>query len=702
MAQPIIDSTGNLINDSNWTGIGARAADPNNCCSNPAGSQPLYDTSSNTIKFSYGQATVQQSIAVNSALASAGTGIQVSGYSWGYSVRNMNGHGGQGGTDTLTANTWLTNSAGQNVASSTVTYNTQFDWTTVTGSRTLSSTVAPSTLGSVGISFSGKDSGFWAGLYGPEVKNVNLRLNYGVDPCATNPAYSTSCAGFSSIIDSTNLVPNPNGYASSGSTIDNSYSINQALSAAGSGITIHGFKWGYVANANGSYCNAWNLFGLCLFGQDITPSVSTSVSITSNTGATLYSVDRTYTNSYNTTSYSYLFPSSRQVTTLGSFNFTGSTNDQAYLGSMWSKAIYTPDPCMQDPLSSPTCKGYVDAMTKYLASLQPPATVASTTTVVAETPTSTVSTTTVADPVPVVTTTTTSTVGTVSSSPTVVASPVATTTTTSSTTTSSSSQSSKESSGSSNNTSLALSIISKNSERDAAGAAVAQTAMTQAAAAATQAQQEATAVAQTAVANSTSSNTLAMGGPSMNGTGIKVNNDSSLTFQSNSITIASINMSNQSYSVSATQLSGLGLASVVVQMEQAQTRQEVISSSAIQSSNETYTLLPSNALTDRSNPLNDSMEQKQVLPPSNMPTFTGPVVNKNAQDNEIAGGVNINRMALAPTGYGDYLNFTLRDAAFYAPKEVYRNQKNVDNARALRQLTNDTRHQEMVEQQYRR
>jgi hypothetical protein len=90
-------TTGNLINNNSWSGIGARAPDPNNCCSNPAGSQPLYDTSSGTIKFSYGQATVQQSIAVNQALANAGTGISVNGYSWGYDLRNMNGHGGQGG-----------------------------------------------------------------------------------------------------------------------------------------------------------------------------------------------------------------------------------------------------------------------------------------------------------------------------------------------------------------------------------------------------------------------------------------------------------------------------------------------------------------------------------------------------------------------------------------------------------------------------
>ena len=75
-------------------------------------------------------------------------------------------------------------------------------------------------------------------------------------------------------------------------------------------------------------------------------------------------------------------------------------------------------------------------------------------------------------------------------------------------------------------------------------------------------------------------------------------------------------------------------------------------------------------------------------------------MNKNAQDNDIAGGVDINKMASSPTGYGDYLNFTMRDVAFYAPKEVYKNQRNVDNARALRLLTNDSKHREMVEMQY--
>lgn len=109
--------------------------------------------------------------------------------------------------------------------------------------------------------------------------------------------------------------------------------------------------------------------------------------------------------------------------------------------------------------------------------------------------------------------------------------------------------------------------------------------------------------------------------------------------------------------------------------------------------------VPALPVLDRSNPLNEYMEPKASMPAAVAPA-TGPAVNTKAADNEAAGGVDISRMALAPTGFADYTNFTLRDTAFYAPREVYRNQRTVDNARALRQLSSDRLHQLMVEQQY--
>ena len=79
----------------------------------------------------------------------------------------------------------------------------------------------------------------------------------------------------------------------------------------------------------------------------------------------------------------------------------------------------------------------------------------------------------------------------------------------------------------------------------------------------------------------------------------------------------------------------------------------------------------------------------------------GQQVKSNVQDNEAAGGVSLDRMAVQPAGYAQY-SIALKDAAFYEPKEIYKGQKVVDNARALRQLATDKLHQEMVEQQYRR
>ena len=75
-------------------------------------------------------------------------------------------------------------------------------------------------------------------------------------------------------------------------------------------------------------------------------------------------------------------------------------------------------------------------------------------------------------------------------------------------------------------------------------------------------------------------------------------------------------------------------------------------------------------------------------------------VNRNAQTNELAGGVDITAIATQPKGYEVYSSLTIKDAGFYAPKDIYGNQTNVDNARALRQLSSDRLHQDLVNQQF--
>ena len=93
------------------------------------------------------------------------------------------------------------------------------------------------------------------------------------------------------------------------------------------------------------------------------------------------------------------------------------------------------------------------------------------------------------------------------------------------------------------------------------------------------------------------------------------------------------------------------------------------------------------------------MEQRSVLPSAGTQEQRTDAVNKNVQSNELAGGVDLTRMATQPAGYQSY-STAMPDVAFYAPREIYKNQVNVDNARLLRGLGSDRLHQEMVNQQY--
>lgn len=640
----------------NWSGFTGTTSNGGGLS---GGYAPGWNSTTGTFMFGYNQGTIHYSTPVNYALAMAGTNIQVNGfkYSWEYFNQDFS-------RGTLTGNINLTNSSGQVVQN--YNYNMPYTtngWTLMSGKENFNTQYAVSTLGNLNVSFTGKDDRWWAGYYGPQIRAIDVSLLYSVAP----PPVQTDFAKW---------VPLTN--------------ENGEFTLATAGVVRYGANGTYVyANFQpGTYsCSngAWGIDPLggvgkaCDFGTNTTTTPTTTIPKTTTT-----------TTDY-TTSVALLDPVTTTTTT-------------------------------SDPVSTTTT---------------------SPTTTVVDTTTSTTPT-----------TSTATQTGTVS----VVSAPAPATTSTSTTTASSSSSSSssssttqsstKESSGSSggSNVGLALSVIGKNSDRDAAGSAVAQSAMAQAQSAATQAQQEAASVASSAVSNSMTANAVTAGSQQSNGSGIKTNsnsNSTNFTLQSGQTALASIS-GPQSTQTMFVQQQGSGTTSVnvstgqqvstvntiqqstnntstsIVALLQPQqsvmmppimtisSEQQLPQQTMLQNSGmstqivETYSLVTPNMLTDKSNPLTDIVEGKQTIPQNNTTTTTGPAVNKNAQDNEIAGGVDINKMALSPTGYGDYLNFTLRDVAFYAPKEVYRNQRNVDNARALRSLTNDGKHQQMVEQQYRR
>jgi len=108
-----------------------------------------------------------------------------------------------------------------------------------------------------------------------------------------------------------------------------------------------------------------------------------------------------------------------------------------------------------------------------------------------------------------------------------------------------------------------------------------------------------------------------------------------------------------------------------------------------------------NFLTSKTDPINIILEIKPNTNDKKEET-TLTTVRQNVQDNDLANGVQLAQLSVVPIGFNQYTNLVLRDAAFYAPKEIYRNQRTIDNVRVLRNLSSDKLHEEMVNQQYRR
>jgi hypothetical protein len=227
-------TTDNLITSGEnhtWTGISTTGALPTDAM--PGGPGALYDPNTNTIHFSYGRATVAQTIAINQALAHSGSGIQVQGYTYSWEINNNNYDGRQGGSDTLTANVLTYGPTGALRRNDTWTYNGRFDWTTFSGSVNYTTPGPPSEFGNLRVEFSGVDSGFWNGYFGPQVRNVDVRLRYTVDQCTVDPQSSPSCPGYRTYYNMTDdgyaLVNLPFVFPFYGNTFTTSYMFTNGV-----------------------------------------------------------------------------------------------------------------------------------------------------------------------------------------------------------------------------------------------------------------------------------------------------------------------------------------------------------------------------------------------------------------------------------------------------------------------------------------
>jgi len=313
----------------------------------PTTGSAYYNSETNTIRFGYNNSTVAQTIAINQALS--GTGIQVGGFSWNYQW--MNGGYSSG---TLQTSINMTSSTGAVLQSRNFVHGVQAttDWQTESGTHTFNA-YPLSSLGNLSMSFTGQDDRFWMGLYGPRIRNVSLGLSYSVDPCALNPLSSPSCSGFNDILTSQNIL-------------SQSYAINSALNLSGSGVLLHGYRYGYTVTLGESWygCTATNQDGSCSWWMSTYPAASVSTSVRNNTNTLIRPADtQTYsgTNSVNAYDFSVMFDSSRTIGTMGTFTMGVGTSGNASVTNKWSNWQYTPDPCVGNPLYSSSCEGYATA-----------------------------------------------------------------------------------------------------------------------------------------------------------------------------------------------------------------------------------------------------------------------------------------------------------------------------------------------------
>jgi hypothetical protein len=375
-----VDSTtGNLINygstptdtTSKWNnGVYVNSltcwqpGGPGNC-----GPYPNVNQNNGAINFSYGQVDLNQVVNINRALAAGGTGVQLSGFNFSFTAKNGNGWD-NGQQDYLAAYVKFYNAGGGLAANYDYSSQTnrRYNWTNFNFNETFSSPVAASQFSNAQVGFVGRDTNGWAGPYGPEIINVNFALKYRVDPCATNPAYSPSCTGFSNVITSNNILPQPDIWRTSMNQI---VAINTALKNGGIGATVHGFNYGfdYTIGQSWSGCTATNQDGSCSWYMNIPAQASVTAQLTNSNNQLLYSRNYSLTGDGTSGSVSgqYLLPTSLNQTSLGNVRLAGSTSGTgSSIGNFSASLIYTADPCVSNPLYSTQCSGYAVAYAKNL------------------------------------------------------------------------------------------------------------------------------------------------------------------------------------------------------------------------------------------------------------------------------------------------------------------------------------------------
>lgn len=173
---------------------------------------------SGEIQFSYTHDIFTQTVQINQVLQNSG--ILVDGVEYGWSVKNdcKNSYGGwcgdpNGPEDYLTIEVTATAPDGSTVYQQRYFYNETQGWEDFYYRTFAPQGTFAGDIDTARVLISGKDAGYWAGYYGPRVRDVFAKFIYRANPCASDPLFDPSCPGYAqayaNVLFSQQCVANP-------------------------------------------------------------------------------------------------------------------------------------------------------------------------------------------------------------------------------------------------------------------------------------------------------------------------------------------------------------------------------------------------------------------------------------------------------------------------------------------------------------
>jgi len=622
------------------------------------------------------------------------------------------------------------------------------NWQTLAETVTFAGAKTLAQAGSVNMGIVGQDTGFWACLgqecYGPQVKNAYVKANYSVDPCILNPAFNPSCPGFQNVLQ-----------GSKSPTFYYSYNIAQSLPHIGGGVVLHGYDYGFNWYNYGACYNTF-LFWCTDWRTDGGGNINFRISDKNNTTMLQNQWYVGGNNSGGSYSNRYLFTESKNSLDMGSVQWwTDSVwNHFGWVG--WTRPIWTPDPCYTNGLYSPNCSNFQQTLTQVVADIKAQqekiANLNTSSTALTPTGLVTITLNDVNSTNPSVTVNTinesqqTTRPGTVQNPQQVTDIPAVVTRNIGQNTRSLNlaqraiaeasqtaliSQKDVENIVDNNlQTSIPsnlatqeieqLNISNQQINRVAQNTTTSfiQKPLTQSS------QQIAITTREELPVQATSASTLTLESatqilapstmfkslelavalptlPPINQTKVQEKQEESFKFsnqESTQVFVQPVVAPEIQQAYAPPVITALPLqTSISVQENTTQILAQPIAPLAVTEAEQPQQ--QRNFTTDKTNPISDIIDNKPVVAEQRTEVKL-PAVNANAQNNDVAGGVDINSIAVVPVGFSAY-TIALADANFYQPKEIYRNQRTIDNRRALQNLRSDQLHEQMINQQWR-